>query len=54
LSDEDIKELEAASPIELGFPHSMLGGTTPHNNFLLAMAGKYSYVEDEKPIVLAP
>jgi len=54
LSDEDIKELEAASPLELGFPHSMLGGTTPHNNFLLAMAGKYSYVEDEKPIVLAP
>jgi aryl-alcohol dehydrogenase-like predicted oxidoreductase len=25
LSPEDIKELEAANPIEWGFPHDMLG-----------------------------
>jgi len=54
LTDEDIKELEASSPLDLGFPHAFLGGSNPKNNFLLAMAGKYSYVEGEKPIVLAP
>jgi len=49
LTDADIKELEDASPIDLGFPHTMIG-TEPSNNFLLNMAAKYDWVEDVKAI----
>jgi len=53
LTAEEIKELEDASPLDLGFPHSFLGGSDPKNNFLLAMAAKYAWVDDSKPITHA-
>jgi len=53
LTEEDIKELEASSPLDLGFPNNFISAD-PNKNFLLSMVGKYSFVEGEKPVVLAP
>lgn len=52
LTDTEIKELEAASPIELGFPHDMIGQSTA-TSFLLNRASKYSWMEEPKAISLA-
>jgi len=54
LSPEEIKELEDASPFELGFPHNLLGGTKPGNFFLMNASGKYEFVTEEQPIVPHP
>jgi hypothetical protein len=51
LTEADFKELEAASPVELGFPYDILGGTTPHKNWLLNFAAKYSWPEEVPPIL---
>jgi len=50
LTDADIKELEDASPANLGFPHSMIGAH-PSTNFILNYFAKYSWVEGSRPIV---
>jgi len=50
LSPEEIKELEDASPVDLGFPHAMLGGTHPRNNFFINYTAKNSWVTEEQPI----
>ncbi|TFK26839.1 aryl-alcohol dehydrogenase [Coprinopsis marcescibilis] len=49
LSDEQIKFLESVSPIDLGFPHDMIG---PHNqlSFTLAQGGVTDRVADPSPI----
>lgn len=49
LTPEDIKELEDASPIDLGFPHNFVG-QSPATNFIVSSAAKYSWVEDPKAI----
>jgi len=54
LSPEDIKELEAANPIELGFPHDMLGGTSSQNNMMLKLAGILVEPTEPQAIVHAP
>lgn len=54
LSQEDIDEIEAAYPFELGFPHSMLWGPKipehPGQIWLLGMGGTTDYVNEPKPI----
>jgi len=50
LTKEDIKELEDASPVSLGFPHSFVGSKLGQNN-LVNMVAKYDWVEDAQPIV---
>jgi aryl-alcohol dehydrogenase-like predicted oxidoreductase len=51
LTEADFKELEAASPIDLGFPYDVIGGTTPHKNWLLNLAAKYNWPEEVPPIL---
>jgi len=53
LTDAEIKELEEASPIDLGFPHSIVGNHQGQN-MLINMAAKYSWIEDQKAIVFTP
>ncbi|CAI6091412.1 unnamed protein product [Clonostachys chloroleuca] len=54
LSDEDIKEIEAASPFEVGFPHDFLFRNglpqTVQDVVLLGMGGSFDYVPDAKSI----
>jgi len=56
LSAEDIKEIEAAAPFDLGFPHDILygpGNPVPENEgevFLLRMGGTTDYVPAPRPI----
>lgn len=56
LTDEDIKEIDSAVPFDLGFPHSMLWGSTvpeePQKVWLLGMAANYDYVPESKVRVL--
>jgi len=49
LTDAEIAELEASSPINLTFPHTMIGQSSA-SNFLLQMSGKYEWVQDVKPL----
>lgn len=46
LSIEDIDEIEKASPIDLGFPHGMIG-LTP-DGFMNRIGGQCDYVEPSK------
>ncbi|KAF9465834.1 NADP-dependent oxidoreductase domain-containing protein [Collybia nuda] len=48
LSDEQMKELEAASELDLGFPGSLIG-TGPEGGWMMASVGTV-----EKPLVLKP
>ncbi|KNC97827.1 uncharacterized protein SPPG_06823 [Spizellomyces punctatus DAOM BR117] len=45
LTEEDIKTIEDASPIDLGFPHNMLGGNGGHpsGNPLLGNASRHEF-----------
>jgi len=52
LSNEEIKELEDTNPLPKIFPHSFIGGPNKLDNFILSLAGKYSFVEESKPILL--
>lgn len=52
LSQEDIEEIEKASPIDLGFPHTMVG--TGPNNFMNAIGGHCDYVEPPRVCFLTP
>lgn len=62
LTDEDIAEIEAAVPFNLGFPHNFLVGglpgnlSTPSRHYqnvgLLALAATYDYVPESLPIRL--
>jgi aryl-alcohol dehydrogenase-like predicted oxidoreductase len=48
LSDEDMKEIEAATPFEMGFPHSIIG-TKPNSEFwFVTQAGTLDFVEGQK------
>jgi aryl-alcohol dehydrogenase-like predicted oxidoreductase len=53
LSEEDIREIEAAVPFDLGFPLNFLWGQTvpetPGTVRLLAMGGTTDYVPEPKP-----
>jgi hypothetical protein len=48
LSDEDMKEIEAATPFDIGFPSSMIGSKADSNFWLMGMAGKVDFVQDQK------
>ncbi|KAL0944319.1 norsolorinic acid reductase [Colletotrichum truncatum] len=54
LSDEDIQEIEAAVPFDMGFPHNFLWGekipSNPGEVWLLNMGGTYDYVPEPKAI----
>ncbi|RYP48919.1 hypothetical protein DL768_005281 [Monosporascus sp. mg162] len=54
LSDDDIREIEAANPFDLGFPNSFLWGESapdhPGKVWLLNMAGTFDYVPETRPI----
>lgn len=56
LSKEDIDEIEAATPFDVGFPLSFLsmgvegGAKGPEDIFLTQMAGKFDYVKKSIPI----
>ncbi|RYO77076.1 hypothetical protein DL762_009498 [Monosporascus cannonballus] len=54
LSDDDIREIEAATPFDLGFPSNFLwGGRAPDHPgkvWLLGMAGTFDYVPESRPI----
>lgn len=52
LSKEDIEEIEKASPIDLGFPHSMVG--LGPINFMNSIGGSCDYVEPQKVCFLTP
>jgi len=49
LSDAEIKELEEASPLDVGFPHDFIG-QSPANSYFLNRAAKCDWVEESKPI----
>ncbi|KAI1746934.1 norsolorinic acid reductase [Xylaria castorea] len=55
LSEDDIKEIEAAAPFDLGFPGTF-AYNHPHDHpgevFLLRMGGTTDYVPEPKPIVI--
>lgn len=48
LSDDDMKEIEEATPFDIGFPHSMIGTKANPEFWLLAQAGSLDFVEDQK------
>ena len=48
LTPEDVKEIEAAYPFELGFPHNYIGGTSPEQIWLTNMAAKIDYVKAQQ------
>ncbi|TPX71365.1 hypothetical protein SpCBS45565_g01133 [Spizellomyces sp. 'palustris'] len=52
LTAEDIKTIEDASPIDLGFPHNMLGGggSHPSSNPLLGNAARHEFQEFPKSL----
>lgn len=54
LSDEDIQEIEAAVPFDMGFPHNFLWGekspSAPGEVWLLNMGGTFDYVPEPKAI----
>eukprot|EP00026_Physarum_polycephalum_P006607 Phypoly_transcript_06656.p1 GENE.Phypoly_transcript_06656~~Phypoly_transcript_06656.p1 ORF type:complete len:388 (-),score=79.15 Phypoly_transcript_06656:424-1587(-) len=49
LTEEDIKELEEASPLDLGFPHNMIG-ISSEGNGLTKMMGNFEFVEEPKSL----
>ena len=49
LSEDDIKEIEAAKDFDIGLPMSMFG-SRPDGMWLSKSGGVLKYVEDEKPI----
>jgi len=49
LTEEEVKELEAASPLDIGFPHDFIG-THPSQNRIVTRAAKYDWVEEPKAI----
>lgn len=52
LTEEDIKEIEDASPFDIGFPNSFLGGPggvkSPNDVWLMRIAGIQQHVEPPK------
>ena len=52
LTEEDIKEIEDASPLDIGFPNSLLGGPggvkSPNDVWLTSIAGIQQHVEPPK------
>lgn len=56
LSEEDIKEIEAANAFDIGFPQNFLGGPngvqSPGDVFLMGMAGSQQHVG--KPTAIKP
>ncbi|KAL6822875.1 Norsolorinic acid reductase [Trichoderma sp. SZMC 28015] len=54
LTEEDIAEIEAAVPFELGFPYDLLWGSEVPENVqnvsLLDNAGNFEYVPEQQPI----
>ena len=55
LSDEDMAEIEAAAPFDVGFPLNFLshkpgGAKGPADMWLMDTVGHFDYVEDSKPI----
>eukprot|EP01114_Cavostelium_apophysatum_P019248 TRINITY_DN614_c0_g1_i1.p1 TRINITY_DN614_c0_g1~~TRINITY_DN614_c0_g1_i1.p1 ORF type:complete len:384 (+),score=94.52 TRINITY_DN614_c0_g1_i1:118-1269(+) len=53
LTPEEFKELEDASPIDLGFPMNWIA-KDPNQNMLLNTGGKYAFVGEPQPVVHAP
>ncbi|KAL7906304.1 Norsolorinic acid reductase [Trichoderma velutinum] len=55
LTEEDIEEIEAAVPFELGFPHDILWGKKAPYNVqdvnILDNAANFEYVPEQQPIV---
>lgn len=49
LTPEEVKELEDVSPLDLGFPHNFIGNSVQTSR-ILGAAGKYSFVEEPRPI----
>jgi len=49
LTEQEIAELESVNPLQLIFPHSMVG-QTPRGNFLLNICAKYDWVSDVQPL----
>jgi len=49
LTEEDIKEIEGATPFDIGFPMNTFGNT-PDSLWLMNMAGSFDYVQPSKPI----
>ena len=49
LSEEDLKEIEAAAPFDIGFPSNMLG-KDPSSSWMNSIGGNVQYVEAPKPI----
>ncbi|RYP26457.1 hypothetical protein DL767_008019 [Monosporascus sp. MG133] len=54
LSDDDVREIEAATPFDIGFPSNFLWGERvpdhPGKVWLLDMAGTFDYVPEARPI----
>ncbi|KAM0797072.1 NADP-dependent oxidoreductase domain-containing protein [Usnea florida] len=55
LSEEDVAEIEAAAPFDVGFPLNFLsqkpgGAKGPGDSWLMNTVGHFDYVEDSKPI----
>ena len=50
LSDQELKEIDAAAPFDIGFPSSLSGGTKPEENWMMNMRGNFDYVLGPKPI----
>lgn len=57
LSSDEIQEIEAAVPFELGFPHNFIWGEkVPANNqqvWILGMGGAHDYVSEPQPVAPA-
>jgi len=52
LTEEDVKEIEAPYQLDLGFPHSFLGGTTAASMAWASIAGWVDHVDGVKAIQL--
>ncbi|KAI9865338.1 MAG: hypothetical protein M1824_003492 [Vezdaea acicularis] len=50
LSEQDIVEIEKATPFDFGFPMNMLGDGNPADAFMLKSIGHFDYVDHQKPI----
>jgi len=52
LSDDEIKEVESAAPLDWGFPHNLIwaggAGASYQNVWLLGTGGNFEYVEEAK------
>jgi aryl-alcohol dehydrogenase-like predicted oxidoreductase len=58
LSEQEINEIEGATPFDIGFPQNFLGGPkgvkSPGDVWLMSMAGVQDYVPGPKPIAPRP